>query len=179
MARLFTRAHFAELRRVFYANTGIDIGLVKTVEEFGTRIRKHADLIGELAEPPLSNRQRFDAHPTPNWLHPTPVQGRTKKRPRRDPGAAPIFKSREVTCEVVKFRTSDSGCGDELVVRVKPEHEKFMLAWIQNVRTYGAANSCHTATIDDGTQVFQMEAWPLSYLVEGRVWFRFKNCTRE
>ena len=173
-ARLFTRAHFAEFRRVLYENTGIDFGLCTSVDDLGTKIRRQAELIGELAVPPLSNRSAFTCHPSPNWMHPTPVQGRTKIREVRDPSALPVFKSREIRGEVVRFTGASEG---ELLVDFDAAYEQFLLAWIRSVKSHGCPTNAYKATIDSDDRVYEMKCWPLRFEERGKVVFCYCECT--
>jgi hypothetical protein len=111
-------------------------------------------------------------------MHPTPIQGRTRKRAQRDPGALPVFKSREVTGDVIKFVVGEFPAqGDNLIVRFDDKYETFLTGWIKKLYTGGVYLARYSATIDDGTQIFQMRAWPLKFVERGQVQFRYDCCT--
>ncbi len=171
---LFHRWHFAQLRRVLYENTGIDFGLCSDIDDLGKKIRAQASLIGELSEEHFLNRKTFTTHPSPNWAHATPVQGRTKVRTQTEL-QTPTFESQQVKGTIVSFTGEHEGT---LTVNFCAEHEGFLCMWI-GLLNQGAKHAQKPANLYYGGKHYQMVCWPLRYTERGVVLFRYVECTSE
>lgn len=167
-------AGWAEIRRQLYLHTGIDFGLPTDAENLAFLVRKHALLIGELAELPAE--QRFTPYPEPNWSHPTPVEGRTQKRVSRLPGDGMRMKIRGLYLDLVNMETQNQ------IIVARPEEEealKFFKHWSEEVKQGKEGAKEYAAHVDTGTRYYSLTGvWPWSFRA-GLVAFRYDTISNE